>query len=117
MRSLEVQAKAGYVAKYSMEKISSNVVEKIILQSPLKLRNDLIAELVSTPGFVGIIENSFGNFVIQKILNSKITDGERIILNNAINSSIIEIKEDKIRRKWIMLSENSSKQLDICRHQ
>ncbi|GJN35053.1 hypothetical protein PR202_gb23781 [Eleusine coracana subsp. coracana] len=58
----------GHYGYLSMQKCSSNVVEKCIKEAPEPKRVEIIHELISDPKLVHILLDQFGNYVIQTAL-------------------------------------------------
>jgi hypothetical protein len=44
------------------------VIEKILERSPKKFKAQFVAELVNSPNLVQIMNNCYGNYVVQKAL-------------------------------------------------
>ena len=70
---LIVQAVRGNVLRFSLQKFSSNVVEKCIKAST-SLRHDLIEEIAAAPTIDRLIRDSYGNYVVQTALEFASTD-------------------------------------------
>jgi len=59
----------GNLVELSVQKFSSNVVEKCFQKAEPELRCKLIAELISRPDMIRrLLLDSFGNYVIQRAL-------------------------------------------------
>ena len=83
----------------SMQKYSSNVVEKCLQQSSRESKEKLIAEFCQADRLSSVIRNSFGNYVMQTALQQS----EGLLkeqLKAAIQVSIPQIPDRKIRQKW-----------------
>ncbi|KAK9165935.1 hypothetical protein Scep_001126 [Stephania cephalantha] len=63
--------KGNFVA-LSMQKFSSNVVEKILNNASIGKVRDIINEIVEDPNVLELFEDCFGNFVIQKALTTTV---------------------------------------------
>jgi hypothetical protein len=82
----------------SMEKYSSNVMEKYIEKSD-EILTEYIDEIIKFGKLYEIMKNNFGNFVIQKAL--KISHGEnkkRLIIE--VSKNICKLNDKKLIFKW-----------------
>ena len=59
----------GHVCMLSVQKFSSNVIEKCIRVSPPPMRTQLIAELVDEARLESLLRDSFANYVVQTSLD------------------------------------------------
>ncbi|KAK4791556.1 hypothetical protein SAY86_031969 [Trapa natans] len=59
----------GNFADLSMQKYSSNVVEKCLEYAGVERRTSIIRELIGDPRLDQIMQDPFGNYVIQAVLN------------------------------------------------
>ena len=94
------------VAQLSIQKFSSNVVEKCLLMSDIQQRNDIIFHIAKIDKLVTVMRNSYGNYVVQKALYLSNED-VKIALADAIYENIPVIQDKKIRVKWAQLLQNS----------
>ena len=87
----------------SMEKYSSNVVERIIEKNTNYLEI-YINEICNNNNTIELIKNKYGNYVVQKAV--KISSGiSRDKIVGEINKNINKLKDKKIINKWkIILS-------------
>lgn len=60
----------GNYGDLSMQKYSSNVVEKCLKYAGEERRSCIIKELVNTPRLDQIMQDPYGNYVIQAALNN-----------------------------------------------
>lgn len=60
----------GHYVELSMQKYSSNVVEKCIAYAAEERHHRIIWELITSPEFHQIMQDPYGNYVIQAALNS-----------------------------------------------
>lgn len=60
----------GSYGDLSMQKYSSNVVEKCLKYAGEERRSCIIKELVNTPRLDQIMQDPYGNYVIQAALNN-----------------------------------------------
>jgi len=94
------------VAQLSIQKFSSNVVEKCLMMSDLQQRGDIILHLAKIDKLVTVMRNSYGNYVVQKALY--LSNGDvKVALADAIYENIPVIQDKKIRVKWAQLLQNS----------
>lgn len=92
----------------SMQKYSSNVVEKCLKQGSAQMKAKLVKEFCRAPKLESVIRNSFGNYVMQTALQQSSGD-LRQELRTAIERSIPQIPDRKIRQKWeSILAESGS---------
>ena len=87
------------VAQLSIQKFSSNVVEKCLQMCSDEQRDDVITHIAQIDKLSNVMKNSFGNYVVQKALT--FCDGsvkEKLI--ESIERSIPDIQDKKIRNKW-----------------
>ncbi|KAJ4967198.1 hypothetical protein NE237_019047 [Protea cynaroides] len=61
------QLKGNYLS-LSLQKFSSHVVEKCLKESAEEQATRIIKELLSSSKFVGLLENAYGNYVVQSAL-------------------------------------------------
>lgn len=94
------------VAQLSIQKFSSNVVEKCLQMSDVGQRNDIIIHIANVDKLVSVMRNSYGNYVVQKAL-SYATGEAKIALADSIYQSIPNIQDKKIRVKWAQILYNS----------
>jgi hypothetical protein len=65
----------GHYAELSMQKFSSNVVEKVLkLQGLDEERNKVVREVLSSPLLPRLLQDSYGNYVVQSSLS--VSSGE-----------------------------------------
>ena len=82
----------------SMEKYSSNVMEKYIEKSD-DILNEYINEIIINGKIFEIMKNNYGNFVIQKAL--KLSSGEnkkKLIIE--VSKNIYMLNDNKLIMKW-----------------
>merc|ERR550537_2047241 len=59
----------GHIGELSAHKFSSNVVEKTLQVGDREARTTVIQELVSYSGFERLLQDPFGNYVVQKAMS------------------------------------------------
>lgn len=96
------------IAQLSIQKFSSNVVEKCIKMGNKEQRSQIILQFSKMEKLVNLMQNSFGNYVVQTAL--ELSEGEvRIALTDSVAKSISSIQDKKIRSKWAQLLFNNVK--------
>ncbi len=96
----------GKICQLSSQKFSSNVIERCLEKTDLKIRSMYIEEISNSDKLSGLIRNSYGNYVVQKSL--KIAQGkDKTQLITAILKCIPQIPDRKIRQKWEKIVEDS----------
>lgn len=99
-----------YKGKYvslSMQKYSSNVLERIIEKNEENL-NLYIEEICNNQDISEIMRNNFGNYVVQKALKLSTGKNQELLIKE-INNNIHKIEDKKIINKWkIIISSKSS---------
>jgi hypothetical protein len=83
---------------FSMQKYSSNVVERLIEKSENVL-TQFIKELCESERIAEVMKNNFGNYVIQKALKISNGDNLRLLLNDVL-CNISKLNDKKLIAKW-----------------
>ncbi|KAK4773550.1 hypothetical protein SAY87_028569 [Trapa incisa] len=96
----------GNFADLSMQKYSSNVVEKCLEYAGVDRRAHIIQELVGDPRLDQIMQDPFGNYVIQAVLNCSEGD-QKSALIQAIEAHVPVLRTSPYGKK--VLSCNSLK--------
>lgn len=94
------------VAQLSIQKFSSNVVEKCLKTSNTEQRNCIIMHIAKVDKLVTVMKNSYGNYVVQTALDLA-TDEAKVALVDSIYHNIPGLQDKKIRVKWAQLLQNS----------
>ena len=81
----------GNVCSLSVQKFSSNVVEKCIRVADPEIRKGLVAEVLNRSRLEKLLRDSYGNYVIQTILDY-CDMGQRIVLVEAIRPILPSIR-------------------------
>lgn len=92
----------GNLIYLSIQKYSSNVIEKCLEKSPLflfKFCKELLADNTHST-LVLFLRNTFGNFVLQTIMNCVKNTPWQTIIVNAIVDALGQIQEKSILVKW-----------------
>ena len=88
----------GKYVNLSMQKYSSNVVERCIEKDELIL-GKYIKEICESDRIAEVMKNNFGNYVIQKAL--KISKGEiKNLLISTVSRNISKLNDKKLISKW-----------------
>jgi hypothetical protein len=102
----------------STQKYSSHAVEMAFEMASEKVRREYIERLAGLPSLVQVIRNSFGNYVVQRALQTS-QGADLRILSNAVYEALPLIPEKKIKKKWgqmiheaIMFEEGVREKLD-----
>jgi hypothetical protein len=84
---------------FSIQKVSSNVIEKCI-QKSIEFRNKFISEILSNDNSICILlKNNYGNYVLQSTL--RVCEKEnKVILISLIKKNLVLINEKKLISKW-----------------
>ena len=83
---------------FSMQKYSSNVVERLIEKNENVL-TQFIRELCESERIAEVMKNNFGNYVIQKALKISNGDNLRLLLNDVL-CNISKLNDKKLISKW-----------------
>jgi len=101
----------GKIEKLSIQKFSSNVIEKWLERANDYYRRIFIKEIIKGDS-VDIMKNSYGNYVFQKSLAlARGIDKFRII--DVIFKNFPTIQDQKIKMKWVKLLKKNIKQDDV----
>lgn len=90
------------IAQLSIQKFSSNVVEKCLELSNEEERTDFICCIAKIDKLVNVMKNSFGNYVVQKALFIANKEAKEV-LADSIYENIPIIQDKKIKVKWAQL--------------
>lgn len=88
----------GRYCEFSMKKFSSNVVERFLKSGSQPIREGIVDELIRSPNFATLLQDGFGNYVIQ---NSLVTapPGQAKDLMDIIQPLLPTLRRN-VRRKW-----------------
>lgn len=71
----------GSYASLSIQKCSSNVVEKCLKESEEEQRARIVRELINDPKALDIMQDPYGNYVMQRALKfSKVISSDKFLL-------------------------------------
>lgn len=105
------QTITGKIEKLSVQKFSSNVIEKCLERANEYYRKIFITEILDGESVV-IMKNSYGNYVFQKAL-ALATGIDKFKIIDIIFKNFPTIKDQKIKMKWIKLLKKNLKQEDV----
>lgn len=88
------------IMTYSIQKYSSNVIEKCMAISPPDYRKKFILEITQPGTFLKLLNNKFGNFVIQKALLLA-EPSEKLLIQTELQQNVKKIQSTKTRKKWL----------------
>eukprot|EP00742_Colponemidia_sp_Colp-10_P000746 GILJ01000810.1.p1 GENE.GILJ01000810.1~~GILJ01000810.1.p1 ORF type:complete len:1060 (+),score=180.51 GILJ01000810.1:230-3409(+) len=96
------QQMLGRVMQLSMQKFSSNVVEKCIQYADSDFQAMFLEELTKSDKMGVLMQSSYGNYVVQKALS--IADRNHCIaLIKSIENNLHSLHDKKLRQKWEQL--------------
>ena len=100
-----VKAFQNNVYFLSMQKYSSNVIEKCLEKGYENLYEGLIAEISMESKIIDLIKSPYGNYVIQKALKlSKLVYKRKLI--SLILKDLKKLEDKKLIAKWKMIINN-----------
>jgi len=95
----------GSIDTLSINKFSSNVIEQCLRLAPFKSRNAMIEEILLTDKLEQILQDSYGNYVIQTAINecdakqfSKFTDLIKPLMSSIRNTPFGKKIEAKLQK-------------------
>jgi hypothetical protein len=105
MRCLE-----GRMMSLSMQKFSSNVVEKIFCMAPAELRRRLIDELIASDKMPVLVNSNYGHFVMKRAL--QLADINQVgALLDTIGGALAQLSNRRLRAKWEKVMSAGSERL------
>jgi hypothetical protein len=94
LRSLE-----GRMMQLSIQKFSSNVVEKIFCVAPPDLRCRFIDELIHSDKMSVLVSSNYGHYVVKRAL--QLAEPMQVhALLETINSNLAQLPNRRLRAKW-----------------
>ncbi|KAK4784990.1 hypothetical protein SAY86_001679 [Trapa natans] len=93
----------GHYVDLSMQKYSSNVVEKCIKYASEESRRHIVWELITSPLFHQIVQDPYGNYVIQVALNSSKGEVKEAIVE-AIKPHVHALRSSPYGKKVLFCS-------------
>lgn len=91
----------GHYREFACQKFSSNVVEKCLNLLPAAGKEEVVAELMAPESIGVLLQDSFGNYVMQNALNT--SQGAQCLELISRIRPILGILRKKIQAKWIRL--------------
>ena len=89
----------GKCSVLSIQKYSSNVIERCLEKSVTFLEN-FVNEICSNEGTIGLLmKNNYGNYVIQTALKVSKSSQQQMIINS-IEKNLIQLNDKKLINKW-----------------
>jgi len=108
-RSLE-----GRMMQLSIQKFSSNVVEKLFCSAPPEFRARFIAELIESERMSVLVNSNYGHYVVKRALQIAEPQQVRLLLE-AIRGNIGQLPNRRLRAKWEKVMSAGSERLgDRC---
>lgn len=89
----------GKCSMLSIQKYSSNVIERCLEKSEDFLDN-FVNEICSNEGTISLLmKNNYGNYVIQTALKVSKSSHQQMIINS-IEKNLIQLNDKKLKNKW-----------------
>merc|ERR1719261_1529959 len=88
----------GRIMQLSIQKFSSNVVEKIFIQAPPELRRNFIDELIESDKMSVLVSSNYGHYVVKRALQLA-EPGQVRALQEAIRGNLPSIPNRRLRSK------------------
>lgn len=101
-----------------MEILCNDIYASTLMENVIKMHSDLALEYLikyKLDYLLSIIENQYGNFIIQKMVIDLRPSQSKTLLIKHIQSIIPYIKKSNIKNKWYNLIVNAEKNDDIHR--
>eukprot|EP00931_Biecheleriopsis_adriatica_P039321 TRINITY_DN22489_c0_g1_i1.p1 TRINITY_DN22489_c0_g1~~TRINITY_DN22489_c0_g1_i1.p1 ORF type:complete len:983 (+),score=209.48 TRINITY_DN22489_c0_g1_i1:122-3070(+) len=89
----------GRMMQLSIQKFSSNVVEKLFCSAPADFRNRFIAELVESEKMSVLVNSNYGHYVAKRALQLATPEQSQALLE-AIRSNLASLPNRRLRVKW-----------------
>jgi hypothetical protein len=89
----------GRMMQLSIQKFSSNVVEKLFCSAPADFRNRFIAELVESEKMSVLVNSNYGHYVAKRALQLANPDQARALVE-AIKANLPSLPNRRLRTKW-----------------
>lgn len=98
----------------SIQKFSSNVVEKLFCSAPPEFRARFISELIESEKMSVLVNSNYGHYVVKRALQLADPHQVRSLLD-AIRGSIGQLPNRRLRAKWEKVMSAGSERLgDRC---
>lgn len=89
----------GRMMQLSIQKFSSNVVEKLFCSAPADFRDRFIAELVESEKMSVLVNSNYGHYVAKRALQMATPEQSRALLE-AIKANLSILPNRRLRVKW-----------------
>lgn len=94
LKSLE-----GRMMQLSIQKFSSNVVEKIFCSAPPDIRKRFIDELIQSDKMSALVNSNYGHYVVKRALQlAELTQVQALI--DGISGNLAQLPNRRLRAKW-----------------
>lgn len=94
-----LEALTGRYAHLSVQKFSSNVVEKILMLGPNSVRRTVIEELVLADRMAVVVSSVYGQYVVKRALKVA-TAEQQAELQRSIADHLDQVSNRQMRLKW-----------------
>jgi len=101
----------GSMVQLSVQKCSSNVVEKVFFQAPPELRRRFIDELVESDQLTVLINSNYGHYVVKRALQLAELPQVSALLT-VIRGKIAALVNRRLRGKWEKLLQTGQERLE-----
>jgi len=83
----------------SIQKFSSNVVEKLFCSAPQEFRQRFISELIESEKMSVLVNSNYGHYVVKRAL--ELAEPHQVtLLMEAIRSNLGQLPNRRLRAKW-----------------
>jgi hypothetical protein len=89
----------GHVVELSLQKFSSNVIEKCIESANKRNLDEILKELVTKEGLLELLSSLYGSYVMRTAYY-KANGEQRIRIKIALNEVLSSLNYKKLLRKW-----------------
>merc|ERR1712113_390683 len=89
----------GRMMQLSIQKFSSNVVEKLFCSAPPEFRTRFISELIETEKMSVLVNSNYGHYVVKRALQFA-EPHQVLLLLEAIRSNLGSLPTRRLRAKW-----------------
>jgi len=89
----------GRMMQLSIQKFSSNVVEKLFCLAPPDFRNRFISELVESEKMSVLVNSNYGHYVAKRALQAATPEQSKALVE-AIRANLSALPNRRLRAKW-----------------
>mmetsp|Transcript_161245 Transcript_161245/g.297199 ORF Transcript_161245/g.297199 Transcript_161245/m.297199 type:complete len:1093 (+) Transcript_161245:123-3401(+) len=94
LKSLE-----GRMMQLSIQKFSSNVVEKIFCSAPPDMRKRFIDELIESDKMSALVNSNYGHYVVKRALQlAELVQVQALI--DGVSTNLVQLPNRRLRAKW-----------------